>query len=78
MGVFIRPLRVVTLEEHSFIGGLYSMVAQMLCGWDHVRLLPISLPDKFCREYGSREYLQSLAGLDVDSITSRIVEWGYR
>lgn len=66
----------VILEEHSEIGGLgealiTALAKEGLLYW----LRNLSLPDSFCREYGSREYLQSLVGLDVDSITKKILTW---
>lgn len=67
---------VVILEEHSEIGGLgEALLAAFAKKGNIYWLKTLSLPDSFCREYGSREYLQSLVGLDVHSITEKILNW---
>ncbi|HJN88307.1 MAG TPA: transketolase C-terminal domain-containing protein, partial [Dehalococcoidia bacterium] len=68
--------RIVTLEEHSLIGGLGSLVCEILS--DHGRPIPvkrIGLPDRYLYKYGSREWLQALVGLDLDSIVNSILGW---
>lgn len=65
---------VVTIEEHSEIGGLGSAVGECLfqMGW-HGRFLKIALPDKFCRDIGRAEYLRERAGLSSDGMLERIL-----
>ena len=68
--------RVVTLEEHSLIGGLGSLVAEVLA--DCARptpLLRLGLPDQFVYKYGSREWLQAEAGVDLNSAVKSILKW---
>ena len=68
--------RIVTLEEHSVIGGLGSLVCDFLV--DRGRQMPMKrfgLPDQFVYEYGDREWLQALNGLDVASIVRDILAW---
>jgi transketolase len=64
---------VVTLEEHSAIGGLGSAVAEVLCeaGYSGV-FRRIALPDRFAPCAGSAAYLRRMYGLDLDSIAQRI------
>ncbi len=66
---------VVTLEEHSVIGGLGGAVAEVLCeaDLDGVRFRRFGLPSQFDGVVGDQEYLRKLHGLDVDSIVGRIL-----
>lgn len=66
---------VVTLEENVKRGGFGEMVTGMLyehCT-DKPKILAIALPDMFLQQ-GSVEELRKQTGLDVDSITERILE----
>jgi len=66
---------VVTIEEHSAIGGLGSAVADLLVTRvDRPRYLRLALEDRFPTGYGSQDHLLTLAGLDIDSIVRRIAE----
>ncbi len=68
--------RVVTLEEHLLSGGMGSAVAELLV--DNGKMIPlkrIGIPDKYYYAYGSRNDIQSLCGLDVNSITKTILEY---
>ena len=65
---------VVTLEEHFVTGGIGSAVAEILVdNGMGCRFKRLGMPDKFVREYGSREYLQGLVHLDVESVTSTLI-----
>jgi transketolase len=72
-----RTQRIVTLEEHSLLGGLGSAVAEALCEADvrNVRFQRIGLPSEFSRHIGSQEYLQRVYGLDVESVTRRVYQF---
>lgn len=64
---------VVTLEEHSEVGGIGEAVAGFLAQRSHrPQLIRIALENKFCRDYGGREYVLKVNGLDVKSIVKRI------
>lgn len=66
---------VVTIEEHSAIGGLGSAVTDLLVAQaGRPRYLRLALEDRFPTGYGSQEHLLTLAGLDLDSIVRRIAE----
>jgi transketolase len=70
--------RIVTLEEHSIIGGIGSVISEILI--DKGKALPmkrIAITDKNCVGvgYGDREWMHSFYGLDVNSITKRILDW---
>lgn len=60
---------VVTIEEHSVIGGLGSAIAEVLAeSGVAVSFKRIGLPPAFCREVGSQEYLRERNGLTVPAI----------
>ena len=68
--------RVVTIEEHSILGGLGGSVAEVLCEADisNVRFRRIGLPSRFTKAVGDQEYLRKQHGLDADSIVERLQE----
>jgi transketolase len=69
--------RVVTLEEHTLMGGLGSIVGEALIDSGH--LLPmkrIGIKDVYRLETGSRNWLWTLDGLDTPSVVDTITTWG--
>lgn len=64
---------VVTIEEHSLIGGLGSAVAEWLA--DHpskARLLRFGTPDLFPHPIGSQMYFREKFGLEPKNLTQAI------
>ena len=61
---------IVTLEEHSMIGGLGSAVAEILAERSdrQVPFKRIGLPSCFSSHVGTQEYLRAMYGLDVQGI----------
>lgn len=71
-----KSKRIVTVEENSITGGIGSLVSEVLA--DNGRTIPlkrIAIQDEHCFKYGDREWMHSLYGLDVDSISKNILEW---
>lgn len=69
---------VVTLEEHSLIGGFGSAVAEWLVDnldCNHAKLIRAGLRDEFFHEAGKQQYAREKLGFSVDTITARIVEY---
>ena len=67
---------IVTIEESFLNGGIGSILAEALALENKsVPLLRIGVPDEYCFSYAGREELHRLCGLDVDSITKRILKW---
>jgi transketolase len=72
-----HPL-VVTLEEHSILGGLGGVVAEWLVDFDGLsnghtgRLMRIGTPDEFLHVGGDQSYARARLGLDAKSIVNRI------
>lgn len=68
--------RVLVLEEHFSNGGIGSLFCELFADKTDAPLLKIiGIPQQFCREYGSREYLYQLNKLDIKSITESIKKW---
>ena len=65
---------IVTLEEHSVIGGLGGAVAEVLAESDgpRVRFRRIGLPSAFSPHIGTQEYMQRQHGLDAESIVRTV------
>jgi transketolase len=66
---------VVTLEEHSVIGGLGGAVAEWLSEQSpqRARLLRIGTPDRFFHESGGQNHARQRLGLDAEAIAQRIL-----
>ena len=66
---------VVTVEEHSVIGGFGSAVVEWAVdnGFDTRKVLRIGTPDKFFKESGEQEHARKQLGLSADQIAGRIV-----
>jgi transketolase len=71
-----RARLVVTIEEHTIIGGLGSAVAVGLAqsSGNRARLLQIGLNDCFSSVVGDQEYLRGIYGLSVEAIMQKIQE----
>lgn len=71
----LSPYRhITTLEEHFITGGLGSAVLEMLSNnAQDKQVLRLGIPDKFCRIYGDRSYLQKENYLDLESLQKRLL-----
>ena len=65
--------KIVTIEEHNIIGGLYSAVSEVICRNHPAEVFPISVPDKFT-ESGLPSELRKKYKLDSTNIVKKIVE----
>jgi len=65
---------IVSLEEHSTVGGLGDAVADVIneCGMN-VRLIKLGLRDSFACAIGDQGYLRSRYGLDAKSIYEAVM-----
>jgi transketolase len=64
--------KIVTVEEHTVIGGLYSTVAEIVGVLkDHKQIKPIALPDQF-GPTGTHKYLLDHYGLTGEKIALKI------
>ncbi len=67
---------IVTLEEHTLMGGFGSAVLEALAvnGW-RIPVLPLALNDAAAATVGGQEYLREHNGLATDSVIARIADF---
>ena len=73
--VFARCRLVVTIEEHSRLGGLGGAVSEWVSDlpeWPQARLLRLGTPDHYPHEGGEQEYFRKQFGLNAAGIASQI------
>lgn len=63
---------LVTLEEHSVLGGLGAAVVEITSEHEPTRVLRIGVPDRFSEHCGTHAYLLREHGLDIDNVRARI------
>jgi transketolase len=62
---------IVTVEEHSVVGGLAGAVAEVMARLGTgTRLRPVALGDSFCKTVGDQDYLLARAGLTSEGIAA--------
>lgn len=66
---------LVTLEEHSVLGGLGAAVTEITSEHHPSRVLRIGVQDRFSEHCGTHAYLLSEHGLDDDAVRERIVKF---
>jgi len=73
--VFATCSLVVTIEEHSKIGGLGGSVAEWLSDFpsQKAKLLRIGTPDAFLHETGEQDYARQRTGLTSKAIKEKIL-----
>lgn len=60
---------IITIEEHSIIGGLGSAVAEVLAENKlSIPFMRIGIPDTFSQYIGDQEFLKEKHGLSIDNI----------
>ena len=66
---------IVTVEEHSVVGGFGSAVAEVMAEKPQkARLLKIGLDDTYSSKVGSQKYLRSEFGIDAKGIVGKITD----
>jgi transketolase len=66
--------KVLTVEEHSIIGGLGDEVSRTIETIKDVELQRIGINDKFVRDYGNYEEVCEKLGLTAEAINKKIEE----
>jgi transketolase len=66
---------VVVLEEHSVLGGLGSVVAEIASELAPVRVLRIGVQDRFSHYCGTYDYLLREHGIDRAAVELRVSEY---
>ncbi len=68
--------KVVTVEEHSIVGGIGSILSEINSdAGNPFKLHRIALPDKSAFRYGSRNWMHESAGLGKQDILKSIIGW---
>ena len=68
---------ILTVEEHSIIGGLGSAIAETIAETNFKspkRFRRIGIPDMFPNKYGSQNSLMAEFGITADTVTASILE----
>jgi len=63
---------IITMEEHSVLGGLGSLISEISSEFSPVRILRIGVQDRFSHHCGTYEYLLKEHELDIDSVKDQI------
>lgn len=64
---------IVTVEEHSIIGGLGSAIAEVIADYNlHVKLKRMGLDDSFCTQVGTQAKLLEDNGLTIGDIVREV------
>ena len=66
---------VVVLEEHSVLGGLGSVIAEIATEFAPVRILRVGVHDRFSHHCGSYAYLLKEHGLDILTVEKKISDF---
>lgn len=66
---------LITLEEHSVLGGLGAAITEITSERQPVRVLRIGVPDRFSERCGTHSYLLQEHGLDRVAVERRIDEF---
>ncbi|MDD4530098.1 MAG: transketolase C-terminal domain-containing protein [Candidatus Gracilibacteria bacterium] len=65
--------KVVTLEEHTIIGGLGSVISEIIAENNiNVNFKRLGIKDKFFYLTGNQEYMRTMAGIDKNSVLDEI------
>ena len=71
--IFDKYELVVTVEEHTIVGGLGSAVAEVKSSYSKSpKQITIGFPDEFDIKFGSQEYIWKQMGIDSKSIINKI------
>jgi transketolase len=64
---------IVTIEEHSIIGGLGSAVAEVIAeSGGGIPFQRIAVPDRFTKTIGTQEFMREANGLGIEQIVKKI------
>lgn len=76
IGAARKTGRILTIEESFISSGIGSIISGLLADrGEGIKLKRLGIPNQYFSQGGSREELQRLCGLDVDSITRTTLEW---
>lgn len=67
--------RLVTMEEHSVMGGFGSLIAEETSAIHPLPVLRLGVKDRFSEHCGSYDYLLREHGLDLESLAARVAAY---
>lgn len=71
-----KSKKIVTIEEHSVVGGIGSAICELLADKGlSVPLKRIGIVDRHCVGYGDREWIHAEYGLDRNNVIKVIKGW---
>ncbi len=71
-----RFRHIVTVEEHTIVGGFGSAVAEVLAeAGAGCKLHRIGMPDVYCCTVGTQQYLRGVYEMDDEAICRRTLGW---
>jgi len=66
---------LITVEEHTLIGGLASTVSDILVSTQiRLPITRLGLKDKYCGEVGDQAYLRKHSGIDSENIAKEVLK----
>ena len=86
--IFVKPLdkelfydllknhnRLITLEEHSVVSGMGSIINNFLMteGYSHIQVINLGIPEAFIEQGTHKEIMEEL-GLSASKITDRVIK----
>ena len=67
---------VITIEEQHIDGGIGSQICEILAEENiNVPIKRFGIKDKYCKSYGSRDWLRKFYEIDRDTIFKKILSW---
>lgn len=70
--IALHTKTLVTLEEHSIMGGLGSLVAEIVSKTGNTRVVRMGVQDRFSQKCGSYDYLLKEHGIDVAALLPQL------
>lgn len=70
--------RLITMEEHSIMGGFGSLITEEVSAIHPLPVLRIGVRDRFSEYCGSYEYLLREHGLDLETVTAQVAAYDAR
>ncbi|MCU0666057.1 MAG: 1-deoxy-D-xylulose-5-phosphate synthase [Candidatus Omnitrophica bacterium] len=66
---------LITIEENSIVGGIGTIISELISdNRKAITLKRIALEDKQCFDYGTREWLDQLYGLDQETVSKIVLK----
>jgi transketolase len=70
--IALHTKTLVTIEEHSIMGGLGSLVAEIVSETGNTRVVRMGVQDRFSQKCGSYDYLLKEHGIDVAALLPQL------